>query len=210
MEDKKSIKEKLEELKAKAKSIPHEKPISKIRALEEEKRKAKREFRKKEGLPTTPKDVDKNLKNAIQAKISNTKSAYFGKTPDELLADKRFSIGAKATYALLDKFSQKAKGIPIPVAETSYKTMKSCLGISSDDTLRKYLKELEKGGWIDVVRQGVKMPNKYLVYGKNCNELYKMMNVHKKIQNDGDLRKKLTGNLNSDHLNNRASLNEKI
>ena len=51
MKDKKSIKEKLEELKAKAKSIPHEKPISKIRALEEEKRKAKENLEKKKDSP---------------------------------------------------------------------------------------------------------------------------------------------------------------
>ncbi|GAF69475.1 unnamed protein product, partial [marine sediment metagenome] len=115
---KEAIEKRLKELKERARHSKLEKPISKVRALEEEKREAKREFRKKEKLSDASKEIDKNLKNAIQAKISSMKSAYFGKTPDELLVDNRFSIGAKATYALLDKFSQKAKGIPIPVAET--------------------------------------------------------------------------------------------
>ena len=190
--NKKQIEEALEKLKEKAKNIPTKKPVSKIQALKEGKKEAKREFRNK--VSPTVEGMDKGARKAIETKISKMKLGYFGKTPDDLLADPRFSTGAKTTYALLDKFSQKARGIPIPIAEISYMVMRRCLGISSDDTLRKYLKELQAGGWIGVVRQGVQMPNKYLVYCRNCNDLYKMVNVHKKIESNRDLRDKLAGN----------------
>lgn len=85
-------------------------------------------------------------------------SETFTRLPDWLMQREDLSLGAKVTWARLRRLAGH-KG----EAHPRLSTLGEALGIP-ERTLRRYLGELEEGGWISTVQRGKKRANAYRIF----------------------------------------------
>lgn len=85
--------------------------------------------------------------------------AGFTQIANVVLRDASLSAGARLTYAMLESFAWGSDE-----CWAGQKTLGDLVGVG-DRMIRKYLDELVAGGLLKVERQGLRKPNRYLLFG---------------------------------------------
>jgi hypothetical protein len=123
---------------------------------------------------------------------------YYGQIPTDLIRNPKISPQAKSLYGLMHSYSSRKELNQYPLVEIAIRTMMGYMGVSAPATIWSWIRELKNAGWLDVIRQGKQLPNKYLLYpiSKNTFQAWKgMYRVHLRISYDHNLAEKLKESL---------------
>jgi len=91
------------------------------------------------------------------------KRYYYGQAPERLLTSREVSFPARTIFGILHCRCSKKDLASQPVVQVSMKEL--CRAAGRGETLvRKWLRELEKARWIDIIHRGVHRENQYRLY----------------------------------------------
>ena len=103
------------------------------------------------------KHVSEIIENHTIVILNGALKHGFTQLPRYVLRDKRLSFGARLTYAVLLSYAwQEERCFP------GQKRMAQDLG-TSDRSIRTFLKELKRRGYVDWKQQGLNKPNIYYI-----------------------------------------------
>lgn len=122
---------------------------------------------------------------------------FFKGAPNLLINDERISPGAKAVFWLLQSKISNRRMRQYPTITIGIQTVAAQMGVSYK-TAKKYMRELQEFGWLEVERRGKQLTNRYILFGiktYDFNMIVKMKEVDLKIMKDKELRQKLTSRL---------------
>jgi hypothetical protein len=149
----------------------------------------------------TPIDLKKVLKAFKKEKtplqeprrsIVDQREPFYSKMPQELRKSDCSPLG-KLVFTILHGYCQNKRLVDLPEAVVTLKTI--CNEARQGETkVRAALVELEKAGWIEIERQGVKKPNRYRLHPNSLKAREaksKLEQTHRRVLRDEELRKRL-------------------
>lgn len=107
----------------------------------------------------------KSSSDKVKKIVDRLRAEYDFHIPPAMYHDTTISFMARSIFVFLRELRPKQKwGQYIEIKNISYDFIKERIGIKRDETLRKYLRELQSHGWIDIIRRPVKEPLTYRLY----------------------------------------------
>jgi hypothetical protein len=117
---------------------------------------------------------------------------FYSKMPQELRKSDCSPLG-KLVFTILHGYCQNKRLADLPEAEVTLKTI--CNEARRGETkVRAALVGLERAGWIEIIRQGVKKPNRYRLHPNSLKareDKSKLEQTHRRVLRDEELRKRL-------------------
>ncbi len=111
--------------------------------------------------------MDKSTSKKVQDIVNRLRTENEDHIPPAMYFDTSISFTARSLFVFLRELRPSEKwGNYIEIKNITYDFIKEKTRIKRDETIRKYLRELQSHGWIDIIRRGVKEPLTYRLYPK--------------------------------------------